>query len=219
MRVLEVNPGFQPERAAALRIDPSFRISSYAQQNSFIDDVLDRARTVPGIVAAGITDMLPLRDDRSWAVSAVGKVYERGFQPEAYVRVVSDGYFEAAGIPLRQGREFTKRDRSSGERVVVVNETMARTLWPGENPLGKMITTDGGRRVVGVVSDVRHAALEAVGGLDMYLPMRQTADYAAMQQLFEPPFLRTDWRRRFERLFGPSTRTRSVSTRVRQAEE
>ena len=59
LRVLDVNLGFQPERAAALRIDPSFRISSFAQQNSFIDDVLNRARSVPGIVAAGITDVLP----------------------------------------------------------------------------------------------------------------------------------------------------------------
>ena len=65
LRVLDVNLGFQPERAAALRIDPSFRISSFAQQNSFIDDVLHRARSVPGIVAAGITDVLPLRDDRA----------------------------------------------------------------------------------------------------------------------------------------------------------
>ena len=145
LRVLDVNLGFQPERAAALRIDPSFRISSFAQQNSFIDDVLHRTRSVPGIVAAGITDVLPLRDDRSWAVAAVGQVYEKGHQPEAFIRVVSDGYFEAAGIPLRLGREFTERDRASSERVVVVNETLARTLWPGQNPVGQMITTmDGG---------------------------------------------------------------------------
>ena len=181
LRVLDVNLGFQPERAAALRIDPSFRISSFAQQNSFIDDVLHRARSVPGIVAAGITDVLPLRDDRSWGVAGRGQVYEKGHQPEAFIRVVSDGYFEAAGIPLRLGREFTERDRASSERVVVVNETLARTLWPGQNPVGQMITTDGGRRVVGVVADVRHAALETAGGSEMYLPMRQTGDYAAMQ--------------------------------------
>ena len=177
-----MNLGFQPERAAALRIDPSFRISSFAQQNSFIDDVLHRARSVPGIVAAGITDVLPLRDDRSWAVSAVGQVYGKGHPPpEPFIRVVSDGYFEAAGIPLRSGREFTERDRASSEPVVVVNETLARTLWPGQNPLGQMVTTDGGRRVVGVVADVRHEALEKAGGSEMYLPMRQTGDYAAMQ--------------------------------------
>lgn len=181
LRVLDVNLGFRPERAAALRIDPSFRISGFAQQNSFIDDVLNRARSVPGIVAAGITDVLPLRDDRSWDVSGRGQVYEKGHQPEAFIRVVSDGYFEAAGIPLREGRVFTERDRASSEPVVVVNETMARKLWPGQNPVGQMITTDGGRQVVGVVADVRHTALEAISGPEMYLPMRQTADYAAMQ--------------------------------------
>ena len=95
--------------------------------------------------------------------------------------MVSDGYFEAAGIPLHSGRTFTERDRAASERVVVINETLARTLWPGQNPLGQMITTDGGRQVVGVVADVRHAALETAGGSEMYMPMRQTRDYAAMQ--------------------------------------
>jgi predicted permease len=183
VRVLDVNLGFQPERAAALRIDPSFRIASLAQQNSFIDDALNRARSVPGIVAAGIIDVLPLRDDRAWGVSGVGQIYPKGHMPEAYIRVVSDGYFEAAGIPLRSGRGFTERDRVSSERVVVVNETLARTLWPGQNPLNQMITTDGGRRIVGVVADVRHNALEEPGGSEMYLPMRQTGDYAAMQMV------------------------------------
>ncbi len=181
-RVLDVNPGFQPERAATLRIDPSFRISSLAQQNSFLDDVLNRARSVPGIMAAGITDVLPLRDDRSWSVAARGQVYGKNHPPpEPFIRVVTDGYFEAAGIPLRFGRTFTQSDRASSERVVVVNETLARTLWPGQNPLGQMIETDGGRTVVGVVADVRHEALEKAGGSEMYLPMRQTRDYGAMQ--------------------------------------
>jgi predicted permease len=182
LRVLDVNLGFQPGRAAALRVDPSFRISSAARQNTFIDEVLRRTRSVPGILAAGITDALPLRDDRSWSVAAVGQVYGKSHPPpEPSIRVVTDGYFAAAGIPLRLGRTFTESDRASGEPAVVVNETLARTLWPGQNPLGQMITTDGGRRVVGVVADVRHASLEAAGGPEMYLPMRQTGDYAAMQ--------------------------------------
>jgi predicted permease len=180
-----VNLGFQPERAAALRIDPSFPISSFAQQNSFIDNVLNRTRSVPGIVAAGITDALPLRDDRGWAVSVKGKVYEKGHQPEPFIRVVSDGYFEAAGISLRAGRVFTERDRASSEPVVVVNETLARTLESGQNPIGQTITTYDRRSVlgvvVGVVADVRHEALEKASGSEMYLPMRQTGDYAAMQ--------------------------------------
>src|SRR6185437_12998519 len=140
LRVLDVNLGFQPERAAALRIDPSFRISRLAQQNSFIDDVLPRARSVPDITTAGITDVLPPRDHRMWSVSGKGQFYEKDRHPEPYIRVVTDGYFEAAGIPLRAGRVFTERDRASSEPVVVINETMARTISPGQNPVGQWIT-------------------------------------------------------------------------------
>jgi predicted lysophospholipase L1 biosynthesis ABC-type transport system permease subunit len=65
--------------------------------------------------------------------------------------------------------------------VVLVNETLARTLWPGKDPIGQMVTQDGGRRVVGVVADVRHGGPERLGGSEMYLPMRQTGDYSAMK--------------------------------------
>jgi predicted permease len=181
LRVLDVNLGYQPERAAALRIDPSFRVASLEQQNSFIDDVLRRTRSVPGITAAGITDVLPLGGDRSWQVAGKGQVYKKDEYPEAFIRVVSDGYFEALGIPLKSGRKLTESDRASKELVVVVNETLARTLWPGQNPIGQIMTQDGGRRVVGVVGDVHHGGPERSGGSEMYLPMRQTGDYAAME--------------------------------------
>ena len=158
-----------------------FTFSSLAQQNAFIDDMLHRARSVPGIAAAGISDVLPLDGDRSWQVSGQGQVYEKNHHPEAFIRVVSDGYFEALGIALKSGREFTESDRASSEPVAMVNETLARTLWPGQNAVGQMVTQDGGRRVVGVVADVHHGGPERLGGSEMYLPMRQTGDYAAMK--------------------------------------
>ena len=181
VRVLDVNLGFQPVHAAALRIDPGVRISSLAQQDSFIDDVLHRARSIPGVTAAGISDVLPLDGDRGWQVSAKGQVYDKDHHPEAFIRVVSDGYFEALGIALKSGRAFTESDRASSEPVVMVNETMASTLWPGQDAVGQMVTQDGGRRVVGVVADVHHGGPESLGGSEMYLPMRQTGDYAAMK--------------------------------------
>ena len=181
LRVLDVNMGFQPERAAALRIDPSFRITTLAQQNVFIDDVLLRVRAIPGITAAGITDALPLREDRSWGVAAKGQVYANGHTPEAFVRIVSDGYFEALAIALKSGRLFTESDRASSERVAIVNETLARTLWPGQDAVGQMLIQNGDWRVVGVVADVRHEALEKAGGAEMYFPMRQNTDYAASE--------------------------------------
>jgi predicted permease len=180
LRVLDVDPGFQPEGVATLRVDPSFLFSGLAQQNSYLDEVLRRTRSLPGMRAAGLTDVLPLQGDRSWQVSGKGQVYPKDRHPEAFIRVVSDGYFESVGIRLQAGRKFTERDRASSEPVAMVNETLARTLWPGQDAVGKVVTQDGGRRVVGVVGDVRHEALEKAGDSEMYLPMRQTFDYPAM---------------------------------------
>ena len=181
LHVLDVDLGFQPERAATLRIDPSFNIADRQQENAFIDDVLGRVRAIPGITAAGIADVLPLDGDRSWQVAGKGQIYDKNNHPEAYIRVVSDGYFEALGIRLKSGREFTQSDRATTEPVVMVNETFARTLWPGQNAVGQIVTQDGGRRVVGVVADVHHGGPELSGGLEMYIPMRQTGDFAAMR--------------------------------------
>ncbi|SPE28293.1 conserved membrane hypothetical protein [Candidatus Sulfopaludibacter sp. SbA3] len=177
LRVLDVNLGFRPERAAALRIDPSVRFTSSTQQNTYFDEVMRRVRSIPGITAAGLTDVLPLGGDRSWGVGAKGQIYPKGRTPEAFIRVVSDGYFEAAGIHLRAGRLLAESDRATSEKVAVINESLARTLWPGQNAVGQTLAQDGGRRVVGVVGDVRHRALEEAGGGEMYLPMRQTTDY------------------------------------------
>jgi predicted permease len=180
LRVLDVDPGFQPEGVAALRIDPSFRFKNLEQQNSYINEVLRRARSLPGVRACGLTEFLPLGGDRSWQVSGKGQVYPKDQHPEAFMRIVSEGYFESVGIRLKAGRVFTERDRASSEPVAIVNETLARTLWPGQNAVGQIVTQDGGRRVVGVVADVRHDSLETAGGSELYRPMRQTGDYSAM---------------------------------------
>jgi predicted permease len=180
LRVLDVNLGFQPARASALRVDPSFRFKSFAEENAYIDDVLARTRALPGVLAAGFSDALPFAGDRSWGVAGVGQVDPSGQTTDAYIRVVSDGYFQAVGIPVREGRSFTDRDRATSEPIVMVNETLARTLWPGQQAVGRKVTQGGGRRVIGVVADVRHQALELEGGSEMYLPMRQTADYSLM---------------------------------------
>jgi len=182
VRVLDVDLGFQPEHTAVLRVDPSSRISNPARQNAFLDDMLQRARSIPGVRAAGVSDVLPFAGDRSWQVGAKGHVYPKGqYPPEPCIRMISDGYFAAAGIRLEAGRGFTEQDRASSEPVVIVNRTFARTLWPAQDPIGQVVTQDGGRRVVGVVGDVRHEALEKTGGSEMYIPLRQTGDYSDIE--------------------------------------
>jgi len=193
LKVLEQNLGFQPERVAALRIDPSNSYSTRVQRNTYFDEVLARTRSLPGISSAGLTDVLPLAGDRSWDVTAKGKVYARGHFPEGYIRIVSDGYLAAMGIPLRAGREFSERDTPSSEPVAMVNETLARTLWPGQNPLDQIVIGEGGsnpgRRVVGVVADVRHRALEQESGNELYFPTRQRDESGPVYLVVRTPLL------------------------------
>ena len=182
LQVLDVNLGFQPERAAALRVDPTAKYATRAQRNAYYDEALRRVRSVPGIEGAGLTDALPLGGNRSWGAAAKGRAYTRDNPPpETFVRIVSDGYFGAMGIPMRAGRDFTKHDRESGAMVIVINETLARTLWPNQDPIGQRLLSDRPEReVIGVVADVRHLALEEGAGCEMYLPIRQTDDYSSV---------------------------------------
>jgi predicted permease len=180
LRVLDVDLGFQPERAAALRIDPSSKYSTQAQRNAYFDEALRLIRSTTGIEAAGLSDALPLGRNRSWGVGAKGQVYSKDQYPEAFVRVVSDGYVKAMGIPVRAGRDFAESDTPSSQPVIMINETLAQRLWPGQDPIGRVLNADVDRRVVGVVGDVRHIALEQGSGSEMYLPIRQCQDYPSV---------------------------------------
>ncbi|HTU35755.1 MAG TPA: ABC transporter permease, partial [Candidatus Acidoferrum sp.] len=180
VNVLRLNLGFQPERAAALHMDPNY--SNMEQKARFCNRVLERVRTLPAIRAAGLTNSLPLVGDRSWGIAAKGSVYKDKRYPEAFVRLISDGYLQAMGVSLREGRGFTARDISTSEPVALVNETAARTLWPGQNAIGKIVLADlpEGRRVVGVVADVRHRSLEQGSGCELYIPLRQSDENTAV---------------------------------------
>ena len=100
LHVLDVDLGFAPERAAALRVDPGVRYATAAERNAYFDETLRRVRAVPGVESAGLTDVLPLTGNRSWGVAAKGRETERKDWAEVFVRIVSDGYFDAMGIRL-----------------------------------------------------------------------------------------------------------------------
>ena len=181
IRVLDVELGFRPSNALTVRVDPEGEYASRDKRTPYVDDVLRRVREIPGVEAAGITDALPLGRNRTWGSRAKGVTYERGKAPTAYVRVVSDGYLAALGIPLKAGRDIAPSDTATSDPVIVVNESMARALWPGEDPIGKVILNGCAkeRRVVGVAGDVRHLALEQASGNEMYIPMRQCSDQSS----------------------------------------
>jgi predicted permease len=176
--VLDVQMGFVAERAVTIRVDPDRPFENREKRNAYYDEVLRRVREIPGVQSAGITDALPLGRNRTWGAPAKGVVYERGRFPFAFPRIVSDGYVAAMGVPLRAGRDFSPSDRPESEPVMLVNETMARALWPGQDPIGKFVLGPCAkeRKVVGVVGDVRHLALEQASGNEMYIPLRQCGD-------------------------------------------
>ena len=178
IRVLDVELGFEPARAAAIRVDPDSRYSTPELQVTYINEVLSRVKAVPGVEAAGLTDVLPLGRNRTWGTRAKGVTYERGRAPVAFIRVVSDGYPAAMGIRIAAGRDLEPSDTAETEPVVMINETMARALWPGQDPIGQYVLNACApeRKVVGVVADVRHLALDEASGNEMYIPMRQCND-------------------------------------------
>ena len=173
VRVLNVNLGFQPERAAAWRIDCGEKYATDAQKVTFYDRLVRSVETVPGVESAGITDALPLSRDRSWTVAARGAVYPKG-RPDAHPRFIDWRYLKTMRIPFISGRDFDERDTVTSDKVAIVNEKMARVLWPNQDPLGQIGLIGGDpRKIIGVVGNVRHQALEEEGGLEMYLPITQ----------------------------------------------
>jgi putative ABC transport system permease protein len=176
MRVLEVDLGFQPERAAAWRIDAGDKYSDDTKRAAFYDRLVRAVEAVPGVELAGITDALPLSRDRSWSAFARGVIYARGQEPIAHPRLVDWRYIPTMRIPLIAGRDFNEHDTAGSDMVMVVNEKMARRLWPNQNPIGQIAIVNGERRVVGVVGNVRHQTLEEEGGLEVYLPITQVSN-------------------------------------------
>ncbi|HEV8486185.1 MAG TPA: ABC transporter permease [Blastocatellia bacterium] len=173
-RLLEVDPGFRPEQAASWRIETGDRYPTTAQQNELYERVVRSVEAIPGVEAAGLTDALPLGRNRSWGVRAKGQAYTPETFPIAFPRIIGPGYIKAMKIPVIAGREFTAHDTADSQNVLLVNETMARRLWPDRDALDQIALIGRDEwHVVGVVGNVRHGALEQEGSMEMYLPVAQ----------------------------------------------
>ncbi|HZO55380.1 MAG TPA: ABC transporter permease [Bryobacteraceae bacterium] len=184
--VLSVDPGYQPAKIAALRLDPP-RNSTREQRFAFFDEAIRLTEAVPGVERAAFTDALPLDRNRTWDLTAEGRVYAPGEDVGAFCNVVSAGFIETMGIPLRSGRTFNRHDTRDSEQVVIINETAARRHWPGVDSVGRIALNGSGRnkwRVVGVVGDVRNRGMEEVSEADFYVPLTQQGPAGVPELIF-----------------------------------
>jgi putative ABC transport system permease protein len=177
-RLTHVDPGFRADNVLAFRVSlPQASYKEDGQRTVFFNQLLERLRGLPRVTSAGMVQSLPIRDDYVLSFTVQGRSIPRGSEPSANHRVVTPGYFESLGIPLRRGRDFTDRDTAGSPMVAVVDEAFARRHFPGEDPIGRGIDigngTDGFYEIVGVVGEVRYGGLDATADPTMYVPYQQ----------------------------------------------
>lgn len=182
--LISTNSGVEIDRVASVDLAlPDSRYSTTPSQNVFYDALLERLRRIPGVTGAAVTNQMPLRGESSVGLSAeaeghVGDPNASEFYPE-YLRV-SPEYFRVMGIRMLGGRSVSDLDNPK-QAVAVINERMAKRLWPGEDAVGKRFafgTMPGDVpsyiTVVGVVADVRSRSLDTEPTAQMYLPFRDS---------------------------------------------
>ncbi len=174
VRMLEVNPGFRPDHMVTMWMN--FTSANYApkgRSTQVLEQLLPRVTALPGVEGVAVSNDLPLEgDDTTTGLSEVeGRApYQRGQQPLTGIHAINPGYFQAMGIPLLRGREFSASDNANSTPVVVINQKLAETLWPGQDPLGKHFNLLDNKQseVVGVVGNVMHNGLGESVSLESY---------------------------------------------------
>ena len=177
-----VDAGFDPRGVMTMTFSiTGTREAEPGVRTAFYRELLARVRALPNVSAAGMINHVPIAGDNwgtPFAVEGRPKPLP-GESPSATYRVVLPGYFAAMRIPLRRGRDFSDADNVGTPRVVIVNERMAQTVWPGADPIGRRITLDDSTwvAVVGVAKNVVTSALAAPPEMEVYLPYLQDRAY------------------------------------------
>ncbi len=203
-RLQQAQLGFDPENVLTMRLAmPRNKIAEETGKDArggklwtlretrlaFFEQVVEQVESLPGVLAAGATNNLPLAG--GWGIElkrGSAPLYFRGGHTiragdlGAFHFGVTPKYFRTMGIALRQGRHFTAQDTEGAPGVVIVNEGLAKRYWPGKDPIGQRIRLyDGGAdrerslEVVGVIADIRQLGLRSETDLCLYVPFRQRA--------------------------------------------
>jgi len=180
VKLLGVDPGYRAENLLTARLALPPHYNEKARRVQFYDQLLPRLAALPGVASVGATSHLPLTKYNMGAELFVeGRVYREGENPPgAPIAAVSPDYFRTMGIRLLAGRLFNDGDTQNAPAVTLLSETLARKLFPNEDPLGKRFLNLAGSdaeftTVVGVVSDIRHQGLDKEIEQAVYLTYRQ----------------------------------------------
>jgi predicted permease len=170
-----IDPGFATTGTALLPVVLEAQGYDEARGRAFYEELLRRARALPGAEAASLAQVVPLGMNRlRRGLDVEGYTPAPGEEMEFGVNAVSADYFRTLGIPLVRGRAFEERDRAGAAPVAIVNQSFARRFWPGVDPIGRRIVTgDVVREVIGVARDAKYVSLGEQPGPHHYLPWAQ----------------------------------------------
>jgi putative ABC transport system permease protein len=177
VRLLAVPKGFNPDGVLTLFLNPS--LAKYPQASpqlvAYFRELLARVQALPGVQSACLTDFLPLTGPRTLRPLRIeGRPYEPGKAPLISMNHISPDYFQTMGIPIRAGRLFTAQDGPEAPKVIIINETLARRFFAGENPIGHRLFSEPNQMtIVGVAGDTHNRGLDQEVQPEVYSPYVQ----------------------------------------------
>lgn len=192
-----VDPGFQPARVTTAKISmPAARYPDRASMLRTVDSLLSSVAAVPGVEAAAVIDAVPLADNRQGTAFTRldGPAADESASPTVNVAWVTEGYFDAMGVPLIAGRLMTARDVAETQPVVIINQRLARQVFGDQDPIGRRVRTGNATQltfeVIGVVGDERHFGIGTEPTPSFYVAYRQLPilrDVAVIVRASTPP--------------------------------
>ena len=176
--LMRIDPGFNSEHVLTAQISPRFELRSVvehpADRGPAFAEMIERIGQIPGVVNASmISGGMPLNGIITTSMTVPGRPLDLNAAQGVSFRQVTPEYHQALKIPLRRGRLFAATDRKGAANVVIINESAVKTYFPGEDPIGRTVSLDADRTVIGVVGDVHQASIEVEPRAEAYIPMEQ----------------------------------------------
>jgi putative ABC transport system permease protein len=183
LKLQSVDPGFNPRQVLVASIAlPEAKYNTDQTQITFFDQVIARLQSLPGVQSASVVSSLPLSGnfgDSGFVVEGQ-PAPKLGQEPDAGYLIIGSDYPRTMGIPLLRGRTFNARDDGKGQKVALINETMAHRYWPSIDPIGKRFSRDTPNpkpdswiTIIGIVKDIKHYDLAKPVRPEMYFPYAQ----------------------------------------------